>query len=346
MKKKLLLVLVAICTMFVLFGCGEDKEQKEEKVSKYVKVGKYEGLEIEKKDAIKVTDADVEAAIRTDLQTLGKSIEVTGPAKEGDTVTIDYVGKLNGEAFEGGTDTDAELTLGSNTFIDGFESGVVGHSVGETFDLELTFPADYGNELAGQKTVFTVTLKKIMSLPELTEELLPEIGTPAKTVKEYKELVRKNLEKSNKETAQTENQKLILKALSEKCEIKKYPESRLIRITKDLVYQESYGAIMNNTGIDQAVESSMGMSVEEKAKELLMIELAVEYIAEKEDIIVSEKEYDEKTAELATMYGETNVASFITSYETVYGEGYIKRMMLQEKVAAFLLKNCKEVKAK
>ncbi len=340
MKKKLLLVFVAICSMFVLFGCGDEKE---EKASKYVKVGKYDGLEIEKTDVIKVTDADVEAAIRTDLQTLKKSIEVTGPAKEGDTVTIDYVGKLNGEAFEGGTETNKELTLGSNEFIDGFEDGIVGHSVGETFDLELTFPADYGNELAGQKTVFTVTLKKIMSLPELTEELLPEIGTTAKTVKEYKELVRKNLEESNKEVAQSENQQLILKALLEKCEIKKYPESRLIRITKELVYQESYGAVMNDIGIDQAVQSSWGMSVEEKVNELLTMELAVEYIADKEDIVVSEKEYEEKMVEMA---GEADVASFITYYESFLGEGYFKRMMLQEKVAAFLLKNCKEVKSK
>lgn len=343
MKKKLLLVFVAICSMFVLFGCGDESE---EKASKYVKVGKYEGLEIEKVKAIEVTDADVEAAIRTDLQTLGKSTEVAGPAQEGDTVTIDYVGKLNGKAFEGGTDSDAELTLGSNTFIDGFESGVVGHSVGETFDLELTFPEDYGNSLAGQKTVFTITLKKIMRLPELTEDLLAEIGTTAKTVKEYKALVKKNLEKSNKETAEAENQQLIMQALVEKCELKKYPESRLIRVTKDLVYQESYGAIMNNTGIDQAVMTSMGMSVEDKAKELLTIELAVEYIADKEDIVVSEKEYEEKTAELAATYGETDVAAFITSYESVYGEGYIKRMMLQEEVAVFLLKSCKEVKSK
>lgn len=340
MKKKILLVCLALSMVALTFGCGN--EEKEGKAKDYVKVGKYTGLEIEKTSATKVTDADIEAAIRSDLQTLDKGTEVSGPAALNDTTTIDYVGKIDGEAFEGGTDEDYELTLGSGQFIDGFEEQIVGHNVGETFDIEVTFPTDYGNELAGQKATFTITLDKIVRLPELTDELLPELGTTATTVKEYKELVKKELEESNKEVAQSNNQQTIIKALLEKCEMKKYPTSRLIRITKELVYQESYGAIMNNLAIDDAVSQSYGKNVEEYAKELLMTELAVEYIAEKEDIIVSEKEYEEKTTELAAMYSETSVEAFIQSYESIYGEGYIKRMMLQEKVAAFLLKSAKE----
>lgn len=344
MKKKLLVVCLALCMAALTFGCGS--EETEGKAKDYVKVEKYKGLEIEKVSTIKVTDEEVEAAIRTDLQTLEMSTEVNGPAQLGDTTTIDYLGKVDGVAFQDGEDKDYELTLGSNTFIDGFETQVVGHSVGEVFDIDVTFPEDYGNEMAGKKATFTITLKKIVRLPELTDELLPKLGTKATTVKEYKELVKKELEVSNKEMAQSKNQEAVIKALLEKCEMKKYPTSRLIRITKELVYQESYGAIMNNLSIDQAVQQTHGKNVEEKAKELLMTELAVEYIAEKEDIIISEKEYEEKTTELATMYGETSVDAFIQSYETIYGEGYIKKMMLQEKVAAFLLKHATEAKEK
>lgn len=339
MKKKILLVCLALCMVALAFGCGN--EEKEGKAKDYVKVGKYKGLEIEEVSISKVTDADVEAAIRSDLQTLEQGTEVKGPAQVGDTTTIDYLGKINGVAFEGGEAKDHELTLGSGEFIEGFEEQVVGHNVGETFDINVTFPENYGNELAGQKAVFTINLKKIVRLPELTDDLLPKLGTKATTVKEYKELVKKELEKSNKEVAQSKNQEAVIKELLEKCEMKKYPTSRLIRITKELVYQESYGAIMNNIGIDQAVEQAYGKKVEDRAKDLLMTELAVEYIAEKEDIIVSEKEYEEKTTELAAMYGETSVEGFIQSYESIYGEGYIKRMMLQEKVAAFLLKHAK-----
>ena len=339
MKKKILLVCLALCMVVFAFGCGN--EEKEGKAKDYVKVGKYKGLEIEEVSISKVTDADVEAAIRSDLQTLEQGTEVKGPAQLGDTTTIDYLGKIDGVAFEDGEAKDHELTLGSGEFIEGFEEQVVGHNVGETFDINVTFPENYGNELAGQKAVFTINLKKIVRLPELTDDLLPKIGTKATTVKEYKELVKKELEKSNKEVAQSKNQEAVIKELLEKCEMKKYPTSRLIRITKELVYQESYGAIMNNLGIDQAVEQAYGKKVEDRAKDLLMTELAVEYIAEKEDIIVSEKEYEEKTTELAAMYGETSVEGFIQSYESIYGEGYIKRMMLQEKVAAFLLKHAK-----
>lgn len=344
MKKKLVLAgigFVVGCAI-TLAACLLIKgNNDEDKASKFAKVGKYKGLEVEFVSAIKVTDEDVEAAIRTDLQTLDKSTSVNGPAQDGDTVVMDYVGKVDGTAFEGGTDEDAELTLGSNTFIDGFEEAIVGHSVGEVFDINVTFPENYGNELAGKAAVFTITLKKINRLPELTEELLAELGTTAKTVEEYKKSVRENLEKSNEETADISNQQVVLDALLKVCKFKKYPTSRLIRVTKELVYQESYGAIMNNLSIDAAVEQSKGKGVEEAAKDELLIELAIEIIAEKEDLIISEEEYSAQCSDMAMMYGETNVTSFVQSYEMVYGDGYIKRMMLREKVANFLIDNAK-----
>lgn len=343
MKKKLIVVLMVLCAATLLFACGS--KDKEENVKKLIKVGKYKGLELEKQASIKVTDEDVEAAIRSDLQLLNKGISVNGPAALWDTVKIDYVGTLNGEAFEGGTAQDQELTLGSNSFIEGFEEGVVGHNVGDNFNLDLTFPESYHEAtLAGQAVVFNVTLKSITRLPELTDELLPEIGTSAKTVKEYKKELKKSLQESNDESVKSSMQEVALAALAKNCKIKKYPESRVIRITKDLAYQESYGAIMNSLSIDDAIMQSQGMTVEEKVNELLKIELAVEYIAKKEKIKVSEKEYEEQTAKMATQYGESDVEGFIKSYETIYGEGYIKRMMLQEKVAAFIVDNSKEAK--
>lgn len=347
MNKKLIVAIAAGCLVALLAFLFLDKgDIKEGDASKYVKVGKYKGLEIEKVDPIKVTDEDVEAAIRTDLQTLKQSVSVSGPAKKGDTVVMNYVGKIDGVAFDGGTADDASLTLGSNTFIDGFEDAIVGHSVGETFDINVTFPEDYGNELAGQDAVFTITLKQIDRLPELTDDLVAKLDPTVKTVKEYKAKVKKDLEESNKETADASNQQLALEALVKVCKFKKYPTSSLIRVTKELVYQESYGAIMNSLSIDAAVEQSKGKNVEEAAKEILLKEMAVEIIAEKEDIIVSEEEYTEQCTEMAMMYGETDVAGFVKSYETIYGEGYIKRMMLQEKVGAFLVKHATEKKSK
>jgi trigger factor len=105
--------------------------------------------------------------------------EVTRAAKEGDETVIDFVGKKDGIAFDGGTGTDYTLKLGSNQFIPGFEEGIVGHKAGETFDLDLAFPDDYhAKDLAGQKVVFTTTLKKVMELelPKVDDALAKKAG--------------------------------------------------------------------------------------------------------------------------------------------------------------------------
>lgn len=332
MKKRVIGLLMILCTITLLAGCGNDKKD-----NKMVEVGDYKKIKVDKIDALKVTDADVEAAIRSDLASLNKNTSVNGPAAKWDTVTIDYVGKLNGVAFSGGTANDQQLTLGSGTYIDGFEDGVIGHSVGETFDIKLTFPKNYHNtSLAGKEVVFTITLDKISRLPELTDEILKDIGTKATTVAEYRELCKKEMEVSNLETAKSEMQEKALDELVKISKLKQRPEDRLVRITRDFVYQESYGAIVNNLSIEESVKRTYGKSVKEMVDELLTKELAVEYVAEKENLFVSAKEYDEQVAKMAASYGEKDVDAFEKSFEMIYGEGYIRRMMLQEKVGAFL----------
>mgnify|MGYP000361561996 FL=1 len=138
-------------------------------------------------DPVEVTDTDVEDSINSTLQTKSTQNDITDrPAQEGDVVTIDYEGKKDGVAFDGGTAQDQQLELGSGSFIDGFEDGIVGHNIGETFDLNLTFPEDYKSEdLAGQAVVFTVTLDKISEVivPELTDELVAELLNPQRQLK-------------------------------------------------------------------------------------------------------------------------------------------------------------------
>ena len=345
MKKIILAILLSVCAVMLLAGCGKkgDNTSKEQ-----ITVKKYKGLEIEEVAAMEVTDEDVEASIRTDLASLNKNTTLTeGQAIMGDTVTIDYAGKIDGEAFEGGTDTGHELMLGSNSFIDGFEEGVVGHSVGETFDLNLKFPETYHSaEVAGKDVVFTVTIKSISRLPELTVEILPELGTTATTIEDYKKSVRENLKKNNEETRQIALRNAVIEALAKQCEVKNYPEDKLIKSTTDFIFEESYGAIMNNSGIEAYVVQSHGMTVEEKVKELVKTELAVAYVAEKENIVVTKEEYDAEVKKLAESYGETDVDAFITSFEMVYGEGYIEYNLLKDEVADFLVKHCKQVKAK
>jgi trigger factor len=314
MKKRILsIVITGILLAVMLVGCGTGNES-----GKNITIKKYKGLEVEKVEAVAVTDADVEASIQSDLEILGTVIEVTDRAAQmGDTVTIDFVGKKDGVAFEGGSAEDQELELGSGMFIEGFETGIVGKKIGETFNLNLKFPENYTSEaLAGQAVVFTVTLDKITykEIPELTDAILPEIGTTAKTVEEYKASVRKSLEESNAETAKESMKQAVLEALLEQCEVKNYPDDKLIEIGKNFIFQESYMALMGGKNIDDSVYSNYEKTVEEKVKELTTMQLAIDLIAEKEAIKVTLDEYDKEVATLAAAYGSTDVDSFVSEY--------------------------------
>lgn len=348
MKKKLMLVLLGLCTIALLAGCGDKKKEEKESTDGEITISKYKGLELEEVESAKVTDEDVEASIRTDLSMLKKNTELTsGQTILGDTVTIDYVGKIDGVAFENGSAENFDLMLGSNTFIEGFEEKIIGHSVGETFDIEVKFPEDYHvADKAGKDAVFTVTIHKISRLPELTEALLPELGSTAKTIDEYKKSVKESLEKSNEKTVQVQLRNAAVEKLLKNCKVKEYSQDMLLKLTKDFVYQESYSAIMSNAGIDAAVKESYGMSVEEKVKEMAKEKMAIEYIAKKEGIKVTDKEYEKEVKELAETYGETNVDAFVASFEMVFGEGYIKYNLLKDEVADFLVKEAKMVKGK
>ena len=145
MKKKLTTIVAGICALALLGGCAGGT--KGAISNDNLKIKQYKGLEVEKVQEIAVTDEDVEMSIQSDLETLATKTDVTDRAAQlGDIAIIDFEGKKDGVAFEGGAGTDYELELGSGQFIDGFEDGVVGHNIGETFDLDLTFPEDYGKE--------------------------------------------------------------------------------------------------------------------------------------------------------------------------------------------------------
>lgn len=159
-----------------------------------VTLGDYKKLN-KKAEAVKVSAADVDEVIGRMQQGLAEKKEVTRAAEEGDEVVIDFIGKKDDVAFDGGTGTDYTLKIGSNQFIPGFEEGIVGHKAGETFDLNLEFPKDYhAAELAGEKVVFTTTIKKVveLELPKLDDEFAKKAGD-FKTLKELKDNIKNEI---------------------------------------------------------------------------------------------------------------------------------------------------------
>ena len=204
---------------------GDTRLVSVDDVSKYVTIGQYKGLSLDK-TVEAVTDDMVDGRIKEELQ--NKAEEVTeGSVQNGDVVTINYVGTKDGVAFDGGTANNYELTIGSGTFIDGFEDGIIGMKKGQTKDLDLTFPEEYSSEeLAGQEVVFKVTLKSFKRAPELTDDWAAK-NTDCKTAEEYRKEIRTTLEDEAKTSAQNTLRETAWNTVLSASEVKEYPQDDL-----------------------------------------------------------------------------------------------------------------------
>ncbi|NLL78581.1 MAG: trigger factor [Clostridiales bacterium] len=198
MKKKILMMMMTALTAGALFGCGaetaapeETAELKEIKTEEYVELGEYTGLQVSA-PAPEVTEEEVQKYIDYMLRMKAEPVEVTDrPVEDGDTVNIDYEGKLDGVPFDRGADQGFDLTIGSHSFIDGFEEGLIGATTGETLDLNLTFPDPYTNnpDLAGKPVVFTVKVNAIKAVPQLDDELAKMLDAECATAEEYRQKI-------------------------------------------------------------------------------------------------------------------------------------------------------------
>lgn len=182
-----------------------------------IKLGDYKKLGV-KAEKVNVQSDDINDVIERMRAGFAEKKEVTRVAKDGDETVIDFVGKKGGVAFDGGTGTDYTLKLGSGQFIPGFEEGIVGHKVGETFDLELSFPEDYhAKDLAGEKVTFTTTLKKITEsiLPEVNDELAKKAGD-FETLDELKADIKNEIQNQKEREAGDKLKEGLIAALIEK----------------------------------------------------------------------------------------------------------------------------------
>ena len=188
MKRKSAIAFAAVlaCSA-VLTGCQESKglETKDLKITQYKEV---EVDQVEKPE--EVTAEAVDEYIESILKVNAETVKVKDRAVEkGDTVNIDFVGKIDGKAFDGGSAEGYSLEIGSDAFIPGFEDSVIGHKIDETFDWNGSFPDDYGNkDYAGKDVVFTITVNSISrsNVPELTDEFVKSVSKESTNVEEYK----------------------------------------------------------------------------------------------------------------------------------------------------------------
>lgn len=185
-----------------------------------VTLGNYKKLKLAQPE-VKVTKSDITEVIERMQKGFADKAETKEAAKDGDETVIDFVGKQDGVAFDGGTGSDYPLTLGSNSFIPGFEEALVGLKAGDTKDIELTFPEDYhAKNLAGAKVVFETTVKKVnaVTLPELNDEFAAKAG-PFTTMKELEDDIKREITAQRERESEDKLKDDLVKQLVEKSKV-------------------------------------------------------------------------------------------------------------------------------
>ena len=274
-----------------------------------VTLGEYKGVEVPKADR-DVTDEEIEAELKKEQENNARTITVEDRAVEnGDIVTLNYEGFVDGVAFEGGKGEDYPLTIGSNTFIPGFEEQLVGVKAGEPVEVNVTFPEEYqSKELAGKAAVFKCEISKIEAkeLPELDDEFAKDVSE-FDTLEEYKADIRKNLtEKKEKEATRAIEDAAVDKIIENAT--MEIPDAMLETQAQDMVNDfarrlQAQGLSMEQymqfTGMDAA-----GMREQMKPQALKRIQsrLVLEKIAEVENIQPTEEQIDEEIQKMAEMY--------------------------------------------
>ncbi len=311
-----------------------------------VTLGQYKGLTLYEVDSSVIAQELVDL-----VEEYAELVEVNRAAENGDTVNINYVGKKDGVAFEGGTDDSDEgynLELGSGTFIDGFEEGLIGATAGEVRDLNLTFPENYGSaELAGQAVVFTVTVNSVMEsvTPELTDEFAKE-NLEFETVAEY---ITALYNVRNEEAFYEQ----ICTALMETSTVENYPSALIETEKQSLIdYYMSYAELYSNyLGMDTEStlsylfgfesEAALDSYAEEYAFSVVKNMLVLSEVAVVENLAITEEEYESRALIYAISYGYEDVASF----EADYGEESIREAVTMDFIVDYIISQSTIIKA-
>ncbi len=274
-----------------------------------VKIENYLGIEVEKKVA-EVTDEDVEAEITRTRERNSRIIDVTDrAAKLEDSVNIDFDGSVDGVPFDGGKAEKFDLKLGSGQFIPGFEDQVVGHAIGDEFDVNVTFPADYHAEnLAGKAAVFKVKLNGIKEteLPAADDEFAKDVSE-FDTFAEYSADVRAKIQERNEKAAENEFEEKLIDALIEKLEAD-IPEVMFAEETDNFV--RDYENRMRMQGLDlETYFKFTGMNLDglrqqlrPQAEKQVKVRLALEKIAKQEKLTAAAKEIEAEYKKIADSY--------------------------------------------
>ena len=274
-----------------------------------VTLGDYKGVEVPKTE-INVTDEDVDAEIKKEQEKNSRTINVEDRgAQLQDVVTIDFEGSVDGVPFDGGQATEYPLTLGSNTFIPGFEDQLVGAKVGDDVDVKVTFPEEYqAKELAGKEAIFKCAVKKIEAkeLPELDDDFAKDVSE-FDTIEEYKEHVKTNLEERKANEAKRAKEDAAVDKAIENAQMD-IPEAMLQTQCRQMLDDFSRRMQSQGLSMDQYFQFT-GMTAEKMMEDMkpqalkrIQTRLVLEKVAEVENIQPTEEEVNEEISKMAEAY--------------------------------------------
>lgn len=316
-----------------------------------VTLGEYKGLEVPKAD-LEVTDEEIEAELKKEQEKNARTIHVEDrAAQEGDKVTIDFEGFVDGVAFEGGAGKDYPLTLGSKTFIPGFEEQLVGVALEQPVDVNVTFPEDYqAEELKGKEAVFKCVIHKIEAkeLPELDDDFAKDVSE-FDTLEEYKKEIKDNIEKRKEDAAKTEKENAVVdKAIENaqmdipeamvKTQINQMIDDFARRIQSQGLTMEQY---MQFTG---STRETMQEQMRPQAMKRIQSRLVLEKVAEVENIQISDEKLDEELTKMAEMY-KMELDKFKELVDD-YQKDQMKKDLAVQEAVTLMAENAKEVEVK
>lgn len=337
MKKKMVAVLMLLCMAAAVTGCGGKNigiaDLKDVETEKYVTLPDYKNLQVERPEKVEITDAYVKNYINNKVDAVGDLHELTGTVENGDVVNIDYAGTIDGTAFQGGTAQGQLLEIGSGSFIDGFEDGLIGANVGETKQLSLKFPDNYRSaDVAGKDCIFAVKINYILS--ELTDENVNLVDPGYQSVETYWEDAKNNLIEFTEYQYERTLKTSIASNLIAGSTYQEIPESLIEDYKSSLRTDFENEAERAGMSLEEYMENAYYTSADSIDEEIGTIAewcakegLALQAIAGKEGISVSDEEVDAAIAEYTAAVGDAG--------EELEKEN-VRENLLHEKVYDFL----------
>lgn len=378
--KKISMLLVGMLTVGTIFGCGKEdtadsetttevsteastEEDASSDISAYVtdedidmdtlvasvKLCDYSNITITTTKQ-EVTDEDVEDEMNSYLSYFSTYEQVTeGTVADGDTANITFVGTIDGEEFDGGSGT-YDLEIGSGAFIDGFESGLIGATIGDTVELNLTFPEDYSSEdLAGKDVVFTVTINYVQGdavEPTLTDEYLAA-NTDYESVEELREAVTSYFEYTYENTYETNRENELLDYLMDNSEIPLIPMSYINEYVDSMTtYYDSYASLYG-VELEEFLTSYVGVTLDEfnsqaqtSALNYMQSTVLLQAIANEQGITLSDDEFTQYVTDFAEDNGYDSADDLLEALEENDETDEMREEALYSKIMDYLFEDC------